>query len=571
MYDTIAASAKHIYQEGFGNYSQKSITTLTDNTILYLYCVEQNYRAMVEYMSQKGVGDRNLMIEYLNRADQAEAAAANLLYLSQFAEYDASDTGKWNKMSKSILEGFENLKYEQALNGDIAVTVEMAIHLDALQHAGYENLWWTQSDMDRDGAMELLALSHQDMAYECLVLDPNNKAIQGLVFPADLEGEFALLTATDGVSIHPVHGFERGEILSWNGYDLEYTFTWDEGWEEKNGQMEFVDYYYYKGERVTESEYADKLEQACIQDLSIEDRYGTLYFDNIDYTNVRVEGDPDQLIGSISRYLRGRDGFLIEEEVDFNLDEISDRLYIVENALGGELLNARSNGKGRDLTIHRFLDLDWTAVLVEQETGGVRLRTYRIDESYLDGVDTSDCSFMGDVLLIGDYAFHYSPSDKPFMDDWEYAKESMPSLLDLIGMTEEQAVERIVTCEFSEPGVYYNGEYDGGNLDVSFEMDENGEHRVRDLRFYPAYESDTKLDGTYTTAYTRRELWEQAFQPSESWPELTPAIDPSGNVMYYGTTFVYNYEGMDYWIMLCFYDETEDSLLKAVSILPKIR
>ena len=563
MYDTIASIAKQSHNEGFGSYSKEDLLKLEDNTMLYLYCVEQNYQAMADYVAHNG-GSRELMLKYQEQAEAAENAQALMLQISTYAEYDAVDTGKWSLMSKELQKGFEKLERSQAVHSSLAVQVDTAIYMRGLMAMNLPNLRWTRSDMDRDGTPEIFAISENGGECEFMVLDVNDKSMGGRSYYISREHYCAVLPTSDGVALHPTYGLEKGGILCWNGYTLEHTFTWSEGWEGDT----FKDYFYYKGTECTYDVYEQKLQAAKIQDLPYDGRTGSLELDCPTLDSVMLSGDPDDLLRQIDRHMRGKEDLLTAKDVNFNLDEETDRIYILDNALSEPLLFARENKGKESLRMHSFFDMDWTVVLAERQPGGVLVRTYRIDEKFLEGMDASDCLFEGEVLSVGENDFYYSSTGDPFVD-WEtYFANQRPCLLDFLGMPEEEACNAVdAYFDYSE-GAYLTGEFDGGSLDLYFELVGRAGNKVWGLTFYPAYNGNTPIDGSYTTANTRSELWENIFQPSEPWPELTEAIDPEGNVMYYGTTFIYEYQGERYWVTLCFYTDAPDSPLEAIGIMP---
>ena len=567
LYDTIAASAKQTVNEGFGSYSQKDIYIVEDNAMLYLYCAEQNYRAMAAYIQHTDCASEDLMQTYISKADAAQEAVAKLLSVSTFAQYDASDAGKWNTMSKALQEGFEDLERSSAVYTDIGVTVDNAIYLTGLQEMGFRNLRWTKADMDRDGFPEILALSDDDGTYGCLVMDANNKSMAGRSFFSMDTGYFALLPSTDGVAYHPTYGFEWGGILSWDGHNLAERFYWSEGWENVDGQQIFVDYFFCDDEVVDYNVYAQKLEEAKIIDLSYEDRLTSIYLDSPNLSDVVLQGDQESLLRHITTHVKARDGFLASKDVNFDLDDDTDRLFIVKNALSETLLFARENTESRDMAHLTYLDLDWTLVLAERVSEGIHLRTCRIDEQYLENISVGDCVFEGEVLSVGENDFYYSAEGKPFLDAMEHDAMNAPDLLDFLDKTGPQIENLVYDIDHYKPNTFIAGFWDGGFIEIFFGP--NGEdYTPKSLTFYPAYQGSTSIDGFLTTAHTRSELWEQ-IQPTSSWPEVTAATDPGGNVLYYGTTFTYTQNGREYYITLGFADDSPDSILQVIGITLK--
>lgn len=568
MYDTIAASAKHTYNEGFGSYSEADIHTLLDNGVLYLYCVEQNYRAMADYIAQKSVGTREQMLTYIARADAAEEAAAELLHLSLFSSYDASDTGKWTAQSKALLEGFEDLDRQRAVVSDLGVSVDNAILMTGLLDMSLRDLRWTRADMDRDGCTEILALCEQDGETTLFVMDANNKAMSGISIPSMLYGSCALLDTSDGVSYHPTYGLEQGGIYSWNGHEWTLSFSWDEGWAEQNGEMVFKDYFYCDGVECTYSEYSQKLEAAKIRDVRYEEREGTLALDCPQMEEVFLTGDPDSLVRQLNNHMKGKDTLLAAVDVNFNLDEDTDRLYIVKNALSEMLLFSRMNDESESMPYRSYLDLEWTLVLAERQNGGVRVRTYRVDERFLEDMTAADCNFEGESLSIGENDFYYQSDGKPFIDAEAYFAAQEPCLLEFLDMTEEEAVSTIDGYYYYEEGNLAEGCWAEGYMVLTFASDAQGSSRVSTVAFYPSSDRHADIDGVVNTGFTRAEIWEK-IQPTTPWSPPAPTPAPGDGVLYYGTEFVYARNGMDYAVTLCFLDESPDAPMTVISIVPK--
>lgn len=328
-YEQLSDLACRLYVKKIGNYS--NIFDLEALAMLYLYGVEQRYRAMAQHVLDNDFIDDFIADSINVYADAAEDQYAAFLAASAYADYDSIDDAYRSQVATEIKELFKKVDISTPASG-AAITAEQGVFLAAIQASGMTDYQWGLVDLDSDNVKELLLFGRIDSinAPGCMVLDGEKLGVFNF---ASGDGAAALYRDSGSGKYYIYYRFTDGQEL------LEEYYLWqDTGWTKVAGAhhdpiyenhespvLEYEKTFTLNGAASTESAY-----NAFVGGLKLVPQTdpGLSCPDLLDFT---ISGDPTGLMDQICSYINDRPGLERGTRGDLNGDGKEDRVYLLYN------------------------------------------------------------------------------------------------------------------------------------------------------------------------------------------------------------------------------------------------
>ncbi len=363
LYYNIMAEAMDGYRCYTGETELHHLEDYVNYIILYLYSVEQNYRAMAAYEASGSVLPGLTYYEYLEKADKTESEIAKFLSISFLLKDDCSDFALKRERTTELKEAFTKVNPDVVPYGVTAVA-ENAMYWATVMDANIPFYAWDMADMDLDGQQELL-IECNDSELFYLVIDPNDittgKCLpesydSGLYLRQDSSGRYYIRKDNDAGTIT--------DTLVWNGKDFVPAES-------------------------------DTLQAAQLP--------------SADMTEQIFAGNTKQLLKQMKRYFKSS-RFAVCKETDLNGDGTDDLIMLVWQPVDyWTNLRAGVDYGGYDVSDYEGERI--TVLVAETQPEGVKLRLTRVDNPGYASDFTVDPE--NRTVTVGDTVYAYRETGKP--------------------------------------------------------------------------------------------------------------------------------------------------------------
>lgn len=329
-YEQLSDMAYALYVKKVGNYS--NIFDQEALAMLYLYGVEQRYRAMAQHVLDNDYIDDFIADSINVYADAAQEQYSRFLAASAYADFDSIDEDYRDDQAEKIRKLFDKVTVREPADST-AAALERGIFLTCLKESGMTDYRWDLVDLNGDGEKELLVFGRTDgiSAPECMVLAGEKLGVFN--FHAGGEGSAALYRDSGSGDYYVRYILDQDEFLE------EYYVWRNDGWT-KAASAHFDPIYENHESPTLEYEKTFSLNGAVSTESAYNAFAGKLKlvlqeFPGLscpDLQDVTLSGDPASLMTKINDYLNGRQGYLRQESGDLNGDGKADRVYLLYNA-----------------------------------------------------------------------------------------------------------------------------------------------------------------------------------------------------------------------------------------------
>ena len=537
-YDAIAACGLDVLEENFGGSHVYTIQLQRCHAMLYLYACEQNYRAMATYAASKGENQTAENFTFI--ADAALEWEGKFLASARAAVNDSHEYGEGHakeEYTTNILEMFAKLDKTENPDSDFG-EIEYAFVLGALKEMGVNDLSWSLTDADGDGAREQFIqakASANGWTPSLIIVDSGSgKMWSYSATGAAGSSEFCSLSGEDNYIWHDNYstlGTQMSIYYRWSGAGWQVVSSLNGGSnQDENGTFVFSGESKWYGDDVSIDEYNEK-ESAAASPAS---------FDSPDLGSITVSGNASDILSRLDDYFKNRDGFKGSADADVDGDGQSERVYMIRGAASRWFGSMDIKNYWGDESFLNYIDEKFTAVVADSASGSVTLRTVRLN------TDSNDFSLSGGMLTVGGMEYAYTTSDSVF------ERAGVTSVIDLMGMTYAQAKRTIEGCKATS-GENVVGKLGSASVTLSFSPPWEGEEPADDSIVLSVYANDytgsfgsTPVTASATMGMTVAEL-RNILTPSTEWSEFYSSQDVlsiaqllylSGNKTYSVTIYI---------------------------------
>lgn len=426
VYEAITPSAQEMFEVIYGDYdyNNTAIETKIGNAILYLYCMEQCYLGMNQYMYETRHYDYETYTKFEQLAREADEWQGKFLAVYQARLNDSVNMNSFGEngiLRQDYVTYLKDLfKEVDLLKGapDKAAYIEYAFVIqglrDTIMHNDYK---WCLKDIDGDGGKELVVgLDFETSGYPAqLLIDAGSVTSWYLQRRGVNEQAFYVAAADDStIYLHDqcFDAPEKDDYLHWNGTSWETT------------------------------------ESPKVQELS---------YDSPALTDFVLKGDSDNLLTEIEDYFKSRHGYIKSIRADLGDDGTEDLLIALDNAVKYWFDYLECETECYESFAY-YEAQNYTLLAAESVSDGVRIRFVNRPISELPpGIDSAVYSVDGSTLTIGDFVLNYNEKGevytKPGDSRSDFFQEETTTLMDLFFMEKKGVMTSVDNYHSSDDSV----------------------------------------------------------------------------------------------------------------------
>lgn len=499
LYNNIMAEALDGYRCYTGETELRHLENYVNYIILYLYGVEQNYRAMASYIFSQNMSRE--FAYYLEKAVETEKVMAEFLNISLLLEDDCSDIDLKQERTAELKELFKKVDPDIVPYGVTAVA-ENAIYWAAMEDMDVPFCNWDMADLDLDGQQELLVLcDDSEMQWPCyLVIDPNDMTMGSCLSESFFQ--YLYLRKDSSGRYYIQKDNEEGVItdtLAWAGNAFAA------------GQ-------------------SDTLQAAQLP--------------SVDMTELVVAGNTGKMLKQLKKYFKNTRSSACKE-ADFNGDGIDDLVTCLWKA--ADFWTERCAEAGYSgCNALCYEDRRITVLVAESHPDGVKLRLTRMDNpGYADDFTVDP---QNRTVTVNDTVYAYRETGKPVVIQ---GNSYGICAADLLGMHVDQIRPQVYDFHMDSSGAA-TGWYQG---DTFLEMTFSGNGVLEKLVVYAWNGQRVPLIDTVCTGDTLRYMLDNT-------PSISDITEFAPVGLYYETSGSYrDAQGESHIFTAAFDGTTMDSVL----------